>query len=83
MKEKIKEIIGDSTGREAALKIAEWMCTNSKYDFYYHDDNLLEKALQHERNYVLNCSDGIKDLSPEASNRRILNDIKRMKEKGE
>ena len=34
---KFKEIVGDSTGREAALKIAEWISKNSKYEYYYDD----------------------------------------------
>ena len=36
MKEKINldEIIGDSKGKEAALKIAEWVTKNCKYEYY-------------------------------------------------
>lgn len=80
MGSKLKEIIGESAGKEAKLKIANWLSENAKYETYYphgHED-IVGNALQNERNYILNCSDFPKDLSPEASNRRILNDIDRM-----
>lgn len=59
MNSKLKEIIGDSTGKEAALKISDWLSKNAKYNYYSFEDNHLEKALQHERDYVLNCSDEV------------------------
>ncbi len=66
-------------------KFIEDVFSKIDYKYYYYDDaygqNLLEKALENERNYILNCSDFEKDLSPEASNRRILRDIERMKKK--
>lgn len=55
---------------------------DKEYEYYYYPTykDYLKKALENERNYRCNCSDFIKDFSLEATNRRIWNDIKRMKE---
>ena len=62
--------------------IDEWFKRHS-HNYVYYDYpscvNYFEEALEHERNYRLNCSDFEKDLSAEATNRRIINDIEKMR----
>lgn len=63
-KKKLEEIIGDSTGVEAAQKIAEWFDKNNKYEPYYElphrDSKTFRQQLEFERRRALNCSDGLK-----------------------
>ena len=42
------------------------------YKYYYDSTITLEEALEKERKYRMNCSDFEKDLSPEATTRRII-----------
>ena len=65
--------------KETLLKIIKWISENSKYDYYYDDrwgGVSFKEALEMERRYELNCTDGFKDLSPRAVNQRILNYMK-------
>lgn len=74
--------IGPDTGNTVITpKMAmEWIIKNIPYKKYnVSSPDFFRKALEHERNYQLNCADFKKDLSPEASNQRILNDMKRMR----
>lgn len=57
--------------------IANWLAENSKYGLYYERTYTLNDALEQERQYRLNCSDFPKDLSNEATMRRIKNYMKR------
>ena len=43
-----------------------------KYYYGYGYEHSLQEALEQERRYRMNCSDFKKDLSPEATTRRIL-----------
>ena len=73
--------IGPDTGNTITPKMAiEWIIKNIPYKKYDNiSPDFFRKALEHERNYQLNCADFKKDLSPEASNQRILNDMERMR----
>ena len=52
--------------------------SESGYKYYFPDrKNCFQEAINHERQYRLNCSDFEKDLSLEATNRRILYYLKR------
>lgn len=64
-KKKVKEIIGDSTGIEAAQKIAEWFQKNHDYEPYYPSPRCgrtFKQKLESERRAALNCSDGLKNV---------------------
>ena len=67
-KKKVKEIIGDSTGIEAAQKIAEWFEKNHDYNSepYYPVSPRCGKTFRQqwefERRAALNCSDGLKNV---------------------
>ena len=59
-KKKLEEIIGDSTGVEAAQKIAEWFQENTKYEHYEvppRCGKTFKQELEFERRKALNCSD--------------------------
>ena len=45
----------------------------------YSMTDIMNEAIEMERRHILNCSNGPIDRSPEASNQRILNNIKRLK----
>lgn len=62
--------------KEEILKILDKI----KYKQYYPEMYYFEEALRRERMRALNCTDGYFDPSAAASNQRILNDVKRMKE---
>ena len=47
------------------------------YDYSMND--IVKEAREMERRYLLNCHSRPIDRSPEASNQRILNNIKRLK----
>lgn len=60
MEKKVKEIVGDSTGKEAAEKIMKWLQENSNYGYYYLDGysgKTLRGYLEYERMKSLNCED--------------------------
>lgn len=60
VKKKAKEIVGDSTGIEAAQKIAEWAMENSSYKVYETPGRCgktFKQQLEFERRNALNCSD--------------------------
>ena len=62
VKKKAKEIVGDSTGREAALKIAEYYNKKSSYrayGAYPRCGKTFIQQLEEERKKKLNCSDRI------------------------
>ena len=64
-KKKVKEIIGDSTGIEAAQKLAEWFKKNHDYETYYSSPRCgrtFKQELESERRAALNCSDGLKNV---------------------
>jgi len=65
-KKKVKEIIGDSTGKEAAQKIVEWLKKNNNYEPYYfippRCGKTFKQELEIERMRALNCSDGPKNF---------------------
>lgn len=76
------------TGKTAIMEIAketgispeEIMKTilkNTSYDYSMSD--IVKEAMEMEHRHRLNCSDRPIDRSPEASNQRILNNIKRLK----
>ena len=48
-------------------------------DYSYSRTGIVNEAMEMERRHRLNCSDRPIDRSPEASNQRILNNIKRLK----
>ena len=48
-----------------------------KYNYSMAD--IVNEAMEMERRHRLNCGNGPIDRSPEASNQRILNNIKRLK----
>lgn len=76
--------IGSDTGNTVITPTmgVEWIIKNIPYKKYGDTPpNFFKKALEHERNYHMNCADFKKDLSPEASNQRILNDMERMRKK--
>ena len=61
-KKKLEEIIGDSTGVEAAQKIHEWLKKNNNYEPYYYSipprcGKTFKQELELERRKALNCSD--------------------------
>lgn len=47
-----------------------------KYYYGYGYEHSLQEALEQERRYRMNCSDFKKDLSPEATTRRIVKFMK-------
>ena len=62
VEKKIKEIVGDSTGREAALKIAEYYNKKSSYRAYGTSPRCGKTwamQLKEEKMRKLNCSDRI------------------------
>lgn len=48
-------------------------------NYNYSMTDIMNDAIEMERRHRLNCSDGPIDRSPEASNQRILNNMKRLK----
>ena len=73
MKEKINldEIIGDSKGKEAALKIAEWMTKNCKYEYYKPEFKPEFKPMR------INCSQrGPTDYKKRKAIEKALKEIK-------
>ena len=62
VKKKAKEIVGDSTGKEAALKILEYYNKKSSYRAYGTSPRCgktIISQLEQERMKKLNCSDRI------------------------
>ncbi|MBR2908857.1 MAG: hypothetical protein IKC11_00705 [Clostridia bacterium] len=57
VKKKVKEIVGDSTGREAALKIAEYYNKKSSYRAYGAYPRCGKSIISELRQKNLNCSD--------------------------
>ena len=60
MKKKVKDIVGDSTGKEAAKKLAEWLSDNQNYYYYCNPPRCgktLKQELEWERRKALNCED--------------------------
>lgn len=70
--------------RKKLIKLAEKIA-NTEYHYYYDGcynfKTIFEEALKNERRRLLNCHDGYFDKSAEASNRRIMQDIERLKKK--
>ena len=82
-KKKVKEIIGDSTGKEAALKIHEWLKKNNNYEPYYELPPRCGKTfiseLEIERRKALNCSDS-NGLNKHKERRRLHKKMQELKE---
>lgn len=61
-------------------EIMKTILKNTSYKNYnYSMTDIMNEAIEMERRHRLNCSDRPIDHSPEASNQRILNNIKRLK----
>ena len=61
-------------------EIMKTILKNILYKYYsYSRTGIVNEAMEMERRHRLNCSDRPIDRSPEASNQRILNNIKRLK----
>lgn len=58
-------------------EIMKTILKNTSYDYSMSD--IVKEAMEMEHRHRLNCSDRPIDRSPEASNQRILNNIKRLK----
>ena len=82
-KKKVKEIIEDSTGKEAALKIHEWLKKNNNYEPYYGLSPRCGKTfiseLEIERREALNCSDA-NGLNKYKERRRLHKKMQELKE---
>ena len=56
--------------------------SNQPYKYYWYDnEDIVKEAFEREQRRLLNCWDGYFDKSAEASNRRIMEDIKRLRKK--
>ena len=61
-------------------EIIKTILKNTSYKNYnYSMTDIMNEAIEMERRHRLNCSSRPIDHSPEASNQRILNNIKRLK----
>ena len=58
-------------------EIMKTILKNTSYDYSMSD--IVKEAMEMEHRRRLNCSDRPIERSPEASNQRILNNIKRLK----
>lgn len=79
------------TGKTAIMEIAKEtgispeelmkiILKNASYKNYnYSMTDIMNEAMEMERRHKLNCSDRPINHSPEATNQRILNNIKRLK----
>ena len=66
--------------KETGISPEEILKTILKNTSYYCSmSDIVKEAMEMEHRHRLNCSDRPIDLSPEASNQRILNNIKRLK----
>ena len=64
--------------KKITIDKAKQIADNIKYEYYYDKPYMsFSKALEKERQYRLNCSDFPKDLSNEATMRRMKNYMKR------
>ena len=82
-KKKVKEIVGDSIGREAALKIAEWATENSSYKVYETPrmyGKTFKQELEFERRRALNCSDCNISEEDYKDKQRIIKKLKELQE---
>ena len=61
-------------------EIMKTILKNASYKNYnYSMTDIMNEAMEMERRHKLNCSNRPIDRSPEATNQRILNNIKRLK----
>jgi len=67
-KPNLDEIIGDSKGKEAAKKIAEWMTKNCKYEFYSTPPRCGKSLRQEISKDIINCYDG--NYNPKLENKK-------------
>lgn len=73
----------DRCGKTAKQEMIDEVLKKLGGYHYYHDSysSLFQEALNQERMYRENCSDFPKDLSAEATNRRIRNYMERNRNK--
>lgn len=82
-KKKVKEIVGDSTGREAALKIHEWFQKNTKYEPYEvppRCGKTFKQQLEFERRKALNCTDCNVSKEDFKDKQRIIKKLQELQE---
>ena len=79
-KKKVKEIVGDSTGREAALKIHEWLSNNVVYSTYPAGGKSFAQKLELERRRALNCTDCNLSEEDYKERQRIIKKLQELQE---
>ena len=83
-KKKVKEIVGDSTGMDAAQKITEWLDENTSYEEFYSippyggKSKFSQEMLKRRR--ALNCTDCGVSEEDYMERQRIIKKLQEMQE---